>query len=98
MLSSPRIEHIGTPFEVDRHKAIALITYLALTEGVVFYGDDFMAGYILPDSPALDEGSSFKPRACARRWLPHLSHCLQSQRPEGVQGRHFLYPALAGPE
>jgi DNA-binding SARP family transcriptional activator len=47
ILGSPQVERDGDPVEVDTRKAIALLVYLAVTEGT--HGRDALASLLWPE-------------------------------------------------
>ena len=69
LLGSPRVERDGAPIVVDTRKAIALLVYLAMTEGQ--HRRDVLAALLWPD---YDQDHA---RAALRRTLSALNRALQ---------------------
>lgn len=68
ILGSPQVERDGDPVEVDTRKAIALLVYLAVTEGT--HGRDALASLLWP------EYEQERARAALRRTLSALKKAL----------------------
>ena len=62
-LGMPRIEYAGNPLAFDRRKAVALLIYLALSDGV--RGRDALATLLWPDYDQAQSTWQFAP--CAFR-------------------------------
>lgn len=68
----------------------------ALTEAVALYGEDFMAGFTLPDSPDFDEWQFFQSEGLRQSLAEALQqligwHVGQQEFEQGIEyGRHWL--------